>query len=1049
MSLTGRRWRARLILGVAAAAVVASGAHAQSRATVRIPAQPMAPALRELSRQTGVNILFEPSTTEGLVAPAVRGALTADQAVHRLVDASGLVVVRDSTGSLIIQPATASRTPPPARIEPREPPPPPRPRPEFRPPPLLPPAGLESVIVPASRIQSGGFTAPTPTTVLGGAEISRRAANSVQETLLDLPSIRPSMTPQSTSGQSTGANVSAGGSLVDLHGLGTARTLTLVNGHRTGASSDLRQFPTSLIQRIDVVTGGASAAYGSDGIAGAINIVLDSRLDGFKGNLQYGVTRYGDDRSVSGSLAWGGALTEKLHLLVGGEYFQTTGAHTIYGDIRQDKRPWFAANRGVQISNPCPYNAAVSANCPTGGNGLPNFVDTNDQNFATMNPGGIIVSGPLKGITFEDGGVPRQFQYGLVLGNNQIGGEGTYPGTWWIRPRERHYSLLGRLEFKPNDRTSLWVEYANASNHDSLNFARARDQGSLVIRKDNAFLPASIRSQMTALGLATLQMGRLNNDRLGFSHIYNQTYRYSGGADGALGGGWKWDVYAQFGLNHNFNLTDTSRNTAKWLYALDSVVNAQGVPVCRATLQGDPLAAGCVPFNIFGPNAASDAARAYIFGVQTSNIDTKQSNAQLNVHGEPFSTWAGPVAVAAGLEYRKESSVTWADPIAQVGGWDSGNARATAGRFNVKEGYAEIAVPLAKRTRFARSLDLNGAIRYASYSSVQQGVTTWKIGGTWQPIEEVLVRSTYSKDVRAPSLGQLYAPPQTVRNNVVQFSGPRAGQSTLVDFVNASNPNLRPERGKTWTVGASVSPKFTRLRFSADYYDIHLIDQIAPVGVQAIVDLCRDGRADACGLISFDREGSIVEVLNSNANNASFRVRGLDLEATYTLPLEKLPLGLGLRGTLTGRALATRTYEFASITTAGREDKVGQNATGVIANEPPNMPTWLANYALDYRLGPFSAGISLRYISPGVLQSTSVTGTATSRLNNKLGSQTTTNFQATWRLVDREGRRLQLYGVINNAFNRGPPFPIFAATQWPNFYDTLGTVIRGGIRFQY
>ncbi len=636
-----------------------------------------------------------------------------------------------------------------------------------------------------------------------------------------------------------------------------------------------------------------------------------------------------------------------------------------------------------------------------------------------------------------------------MLGNSQIGGEGVYPGTWWIRPRERHYSLLARLDFKLSDRSKLWLEYANASNHDWLNFARARDQGTLVIRQDNAFLPASIRAQMTALGLTTLQMGRLNNDRLGFSHIYNQVYRYTGGANGPLGGGWSWDAYFQYGLNHNFNLTDTSRNTAKWLFALDSVLSPQGAPVCRAALAGDPLAAGCVPFNIFGPNAASDAARAYIFGVQTSNIDTRQYNAQINVHGEPFATWAGPVAVAAGLEHRKEASVTWADPIAQVGGWDSGNARAVAGQFTVKEGYAEIAIPLAKGTALAHALDLNGAVRYAEYSSVKKGVVTWKIGGAWRPIEEILVRTTYSKDVRAPSLGQLFAPPQTARNNVVQFSGPRAGQSTLVDFVNASNPNLSPETGKTWTIGASLQPRFARLKLSADYYDIKMTDQIAPVGVQAIVDLCRDGRADACALITFDSTRSIVEVLNSNANNNGFRVRGLDLEATYSLPLSELPFGLRLPGVLAGRALATRTFEFASITTAGREDKVGQNATGVIANEPPNMPTWLGNYSLVYSVGRFSGGVSFRYISPGVLQSTSVTGTATTRLNNKLGSQTTTNFQASYRLIDREGRRLQFYVVINNAFNRGPPFPIFAATQWPNFYDTLGTVMRAGLRFQY
>ena len=914
-------------------------------------------------------------------------------------------------------------------------------------------AAVGEVVVTASRIQAAGFTAPTPTTVLGATELTRRAATSVAEALTELPSIRPSTSPQQTSSPTNGANTGAGGSQANMHGLGNERTLTLVNGHRTGASTDLRQFPATMTQRIDVVTGGASAAYGSDAVAGAVNIILDTKFNGLKGQLQYGVTKYGDDKSPSGSVAWGGDLFGgRAHLLIGGEYSQTTGAHTTE-NIYADKRPWFAANRGLNIANPCPYNVAVSANCPTGGNGLPQFVDTNDQNFSTMNPGGIITAGPLKGITFDDGGVPRQFKYGILMGNNQIGGEGANPSVWWSRPWERHHSLLAHLDFKLTDKTNLWFEYANSQNHNKVQFVRARDQGSLTIQRDNAFIPATIRSEMVRLNLTTLTMGRFNNDGgQGYSHIRNQIFRYAGGLDGtfgAFGKEWSWDVYAQYGSQHTYLLTDSSRNTAKWNFALDSVNNAQGVAVCRATLANNPAAAGCVPFNIFGPNAASQAARDYIFGVQSGNRDERQTNATFNIRGEPLSTWAGPVSLAIGGEYRKESSDSSSDPLAQFGGWDSGNAKALKGSFNVKEGYAEIAVPLAKGVAGFRSLDFNGAIRYADYSSIKKGVTTWKIGGTWEPIQELLFRTTYSKDVRAPSINQLFSPGGSSRNNIVQFSGPTAGQSGLVDFVSAGNPNLTEETAKTWAVGGSFRPKFTRFRFSADYYDINLKNQIGTVGVQVIVDLCRQGRADACSLITFNSAQTITAVLNANVNNNGFRVRGVDFEASYTLPLNELPFGLELPGTVTGRALATRTLEFASVTAGGREDKVGQNANGVLAGEPPNQPTWVANYSASYSLGRFTGGVSFRYISPGVLESTSVTGTATTRLNNKIGSQTITNFQASYVVFDNDGRRLQLYGVINNAFNRGPPFPIYPVTQWPAFYDTLGMVMRAGVRFQY
>ncbi len=914
-------------------------------------------------------------------------------------------------------------------------------------------ANVGEVVVTASRIQAAGFTAPTPTTVLGTTELSRRAATSVQEALIELPSIRPGTTPQQTSSPTNGANSGAGGSQADMRGLGTSRTLTLVNGHRTGASNDLRQFPSSLTSRIDVVTGGASAAYGSDAVAGVVNIILDTKLDGFRGQAQYGVTKYGDDKSPSGAIAWGGDIFGgRGHLLLGGEYSQSTGAHTTE-NIYEDKRPWFAANRGLNIANPCPYNVAVSALCPTGGNGFPQFVDMDDQNFSTMNPGGIIVSGPLKGITFDDGGVPRQFKYGIVMGNNQIGGEGANPSVWWSRPWERRHSVLARLDFKLTDQTNLWLEYGNAQTHNKVQFVRARDQGNLTIRRDNAFLPATILAEMTRLNLQTITMGRFNNDGgQDYSHIRTQIYRYAGGLDGefnAFGKTWGWDAYGQYGISHGYNLTESSRNTAKWNFALDSVKNAQGVAVCRATTTNNPLAAGCVPFNIFGPNAASEAARDYIFGVQTTNTHLTQTNAQLNFHGEPVSTWAGPVALAFGAEYRRQTSDSSSDPIAAAGGWDSGNNRGLKGQFNVKEAYAEVAIPLAKDVGFAKSLDLNGAIRYADYSSINKGVTTYKIGGTLEPISQILIRSTYSKDVRAPNVNELFSPGGSSQNNIVQFSGPRAGQSGLVNFISAGNPNLKPETGKTWTVGASWRPTFTRFRFSADYYKIKVRDTIGTVGVQVIVDLCRQGRADMCALITFDNTQTITAVLNGSVNNNAFQTRGLDLEASYTLPLNELPFGLELPGTITGRALATRVFEFTTITIAGREDKVGQNANGVLAGEPPNNPKWIGNYAASYSVGKFTAGVSFRYVSPGVVQSTSVTGTATTRLNNKLPSQTITNFQASYVLLEEGGKRLQLYGVINNAFNRGPPFPIYPVTQWPAFYDTLGMVMRAGVRFQY
>ena len=241
------------------------------------------------------------------------------------------------------------------------------------------------------------------------------------------------------------------------------------------------------------------------------------------------------------------------------------------------------------------------------------------------------------------------------------------------------------------------------------------------------------------------------------------------------------------------------------------------------------------------------------------------------------------------------------------------------------------------------------------------------------------------------------------------------------------------------------SPAQIRMRLSADYYDIHLTDQIGSVGVQVIGDLCRQGKQEYCALITFNSQGTVLSVLNTNVNNASFRVRGIDLEAAYSLPLDFI----SLPGAVNFRAMATRTFEFATTTVGGTEDKVGQIPAGVLPQEPPNMPYWLGNYSATYNLGKFTGGVSFKYVSKGVVESQSIDGTTTERLNNRLPHNVITNFNASYQILDEAGRKLQVYGIINNAFNQGPPFPVFPVTNWAAYYDTLGTQFRAGIRFEY
>lgn len=909
------------------------------------------------------------------------------------------------------------------------------------------------VVVTASRIQSAGFTAPTPTTVLSATDVQHRAPTTLLESLNDLPAFRPTTTPQNSASPTNGANSGAGGSRIDLRGLTVSRTLLLVNGHRTGASQDLNQFPTILTSRVDVVTGGASADYGSDAVAGVVNIVLDTKFNGVKGNIQYGQTRYNDDKTGSGSIAFGtNFLGDRGHILIGGEYSNSGGARTA-DPITSDPRPWIRANRGLQVTNPCPRAAAVSTTCPTGGNGLPPFVDADNINFSTMNPGGVIVGGKggatpnaLAGITFDDGGVSRPFKYGILLGNNQLGGEGVNPSIFFLRPATGRYAFLAHTDFKVTDKINFWTEVAQSKNDSKVLAVRPRDQANLTISNTNAFLPASILSQMNALKITSLTMGRFNNDGgQPTSEVISNTYRLAFGFDGALPwSGWTWDAAGQYGRSNTTAVTHGSRNTAKWLQALDSIV-VGGVAQCRNT------ADGCAPFNVFGPNMASSQARAFVFGLQAQSTNLTQTNFTFNLHGQPVSTWAGPVAVAAGAEYRKEETLNLSDPIAAAGGWDSGNTKPLAGSFNVLEGYAEVAVPLARDMIFAHALDFNGAVRYANYSTAG-GVLTYKMGGTWEPIEEVLLRATVSRDIRAPNISELFTAGASSSNNITQFQGPKAGVGGLVAFITTGNPNLKPEQADTMTIGATWRPKFARLRVSADYYSIRVNQVIQTVTGQVAVDQCAKGDAQFCSLLTWDTpdgkqapNASIISVANKFVNNSSFTTRGWDLEGSFIQPLRELPGALP--GTITTHAVATEVLEFATIDQTGKTDRSGQNATAIAGTL--GMPRWTVSGSMTYDLDQLSFGAQWRWMSSGVVETTSIDGTSTERLNNKIPDITVTNLFASYNLINTEGRKFQVYGAVNNVTNVGPPFPVFALTQFGFNYDALGTVYRMGVRFQY
>jgi iron complex outermembrane receptor protein len=875
------------------------------------------------------------------------------------------------------------------------------------------------IVVTGTRVTRNGYDAPTPTTVLGSALIEAKAPATIIDALVTLPAFKNSSTAQ-TAG--VGQAGSAGQSFVNLRGLGANRTLVLLDGQRfvpstSIATVDIGTLPTALIQRVDVVTGGASAAYGSDAVAGVVNFVLDNRFTGLKGDIESGVTSHGDNQTYKAALSGGIRFAERGHLILSGEYVKATGV-------------------GPNARSDTNYPAATLINNPawTATNGQVRRLILPYVYTRTAGLGGVIVGGPLAGTEFGPGGTTFMQPTGAYVGTSNYVLPGLAPNEPW--PSSLAFSSLpqekatgyARLSWDVTDSLTAYATGVIAHNKPGPFYSSPANTlitGNFVIQRDNAFLPASVRAQMTTLGLQTVSVGRYSED-FGGSVVsrVNDTYRAVIGLQGEIAPGWKLDAYGEYGRNRNVFKIEKNVIKANLPLAVDAV-NSGGQIVCRSTLANPGN--GCIPLNIFGPyavrpNSVALPALGYVFGTSRAVLHLTQKVAAVSLSGEPFSTWAGPVSLATGAEYREESASQTVDALSQAGAFALGNPKALSGSFNVKEAFAETVVPLAKDLPFLRTLDLNGAIRYTDYST-SGSVVTWKIGGNWEPVQGVRFRATRSRDIRAPNILELYS--SRVQSTAAVLD-PVTNTSPTIQTFSLGNSNLRPEKADTTSAGLVVRPWFVpRLEFSVDYYKIKVLDAISTLALQDIVNRCQSGNQTLCGLIT-RANGAITTIDNPYLNLQSLKTDGLDIEVSYRLPIGS--------GTATARFLANRVFSYTISDGVTAIDRAGD-----INNA---QPKWTGNATIGYQLDRFNAVADVSFIGSGKYD---VTYTLPTDINdNHIPSRTVVNFQVSYDL-GKAGHRREFFLNLANAFDARPP-AIFVFSGGPN-YERIGRAFRAGLRF--
>ncbi|HUE64237.1 MAG TPA: TonB-dependent receptor [Rhizomicrobium sp.] len=964
---------------------------------------------------------------------------------------------------------------------------------------------VEQVTVSGSRISIGGYTAPTPVTTVNLEKLDSNAYANITDDVRQLPQVNA---PPASYGVSQGAASpgTAGANLLNLRDLGVTRTLVLFDGQRivnanlTGGV-DVTTLPSAIISRVDVVTGGASAAYGSDAVAGVVNFIIDHNFVGLKGNIQGGDTTNGDVRSVSAQTVWGeNFFGDRGHLEIAAQY-----------NLRPDTallidEKWY---RGAYlVSNPNYVAPGSAAN--------PQFVVANHVGLAAATMGGLITASPagtgtvgvngvtalapanaLRGIQFVGAGQVTQANFGNITGGALSNGgsltdrESEAPWQTIGNPNTT-YSLFADGWYKITDtiKASLQMNYGYFTGKGD---AQSFQQLSLKILPDNAYLPPSVQQAMIAGGIPSFTMGTLNGNNFNNNTATGENYtRQAAGAlapattynhrqlirgvftlDGSLGSDWLWNTYYSHSQTRFWVRTNGVDVLANLQAAQDAVVVtpgnrgnsgfALGSVVCRSSLPGQPpfvvgkvtAAPGCSPIDVFGEGVASPAGIAYATGNNQDfeNMTLTMDVFEASMQGKlPWSLPAGDIAVAFGFHYRKEAGKNVATSTGDAGGYSVGNySNFPSSDINVKEGFLEVEVPVLKDT-FVQSLDLNAAGRMTDYSTSGL-VETWKLGFTSQLNEDIRLRSVWSVDIRAPTVQDLFAPANV---NTGSATDPKTGLPVSIISNVLGNPTLNPEVARTISGGVVLTPHWVPgLTFSLDWYNLNLTGGIAAVSQQLILNTCTANINDPlCSALVFSGPNGALSIINRvPVNISSQRTSGMDISANYVTDLWDGTLDLSLSANYT---------DELTINSPGSPPDDYAGVLGDGASQVAGASKWKGILAATYKTGPWSFTTQVRWFGSAILNNAWNTGNQATAATRYTVADSVFNVDPTAYIDLRASYNWtdnwQIYGAVDNLQNIPPGLvpgysgsiqsnggPIHSVTQ----YDLLGREVRAGIRFNF
>jgi outer membrane receptor protein involved in Fe transport len=708
-------------------------------------------------------------------------------------------------------------------------------------------------------------------------------------------------------------------------------------------------------------------------------------------------------------LAWGAPFASgRGHFEIAGEYEDNDGVTDIAS------RSWARGQYGL-IANPA-YTLT---------NGRPQQLIVPDVQLAVGTAGGLILSGPARGTQFLPGGGVGPFLRGDPASSTLMsGGNGLNPGLYQILsvPLDRE-NVFGRASFDFTQSVTGFVEASWARAHTfNPSLTPSYSFGS-IIQADNAYLPDSLRAA------APFALGTFNTWNLIKASNTNETQRYRAGLSGKIGKTWTWSADAQYGrTRYTADLFDNFL-PAQYALALDAVVNpADGEVVCRSTLASPGN--GCVPINVFG-GTPSQAAVDYVTGTQHLATILTQTAAQAEIQGEPFATWAGPVSVAFGGDYRRQTLDTTVDALSQARAFLVGNPQPIAGAYSVTEGFAETLVPLVKDVPLIRSLDLNAAVRVTHYTT-SGTVTTWKAGLSYAMTDDLRFRATRSRDIRAANLSELFTTSRLLFTTVVD---PATGQNVLAQTLTVGNARLKPERADTSTAGVIYQPSwFPGFSASVDYYNIKIRGAIAQLDAQDIVTRCFNGDNALCSLISRDANNLPAQITLTYLNLARVQTNGVDIETGYTHTMSN-----GDR--LSMRVLANYVHRLST-----DDGTSSMDLAGIVGTSIGGLPHWRVNANQTFTHGPLTLFLEERFVGAGKYTNTYTVSDNT--IPSRLYLNGTVRFD-----IKSDLGKFQIFGTVNNILDTDPPLDpenfLEPAQTNAVLYDVVGRAFTAGVRVNF